>query len=220
MRRNFRSMTGRGIVVEVSMRSPSQSAHWETMSSRRSLITRLAARRAGWEARRAFLRLSGASIYYRSPNAVKELRQATGPRPRQQGGLVAPAGPLLEHDDLVRGEELCRALDFEPLLGPNAYRHYGYLAGTDDERLVDLNAAIADPTVDAIWCLRGGYGMTRILDRVDFTPLRKRPRPSSGFPTSPRSSTPHRWRPGSSPSTHRWRGPRSPRSAAGTSIAC
>ena len=65
--------------------------------------------------------------------------------------LLAPAGPLLEHDDLLRGEELCRALGFEPVLGPNAYRHYGYLAGTDEQRLNELNAAIADPRIDAVW---------------------------------------------------------------------
>jgi muramoyltetrapeptide carboxypeptidase len=95
--------------------------------------------------------------------------------------LVAPAGPLLEHDDLLRGEELCLALGFEPVLGPNAYRHYGYLAGTDEQRLSDLNAAIADPRIDAVWCLRGGYGVTRILEGVNFAPLRKRPKAIMGF---------------------------------------
>lgn len=95
--------------------------------------------------------------------------------------LVAPAGPLLDRDDLARGEELCRALGFEPRLAPNANRHYGYLAGTDEQRLGDLNAAIADPGVDAVWCLRGGYGMTRILDQVDFAPLRRRPKAIIGF---------------------------------------
>ena len=113
----------------------------------------------------------------RSKNFVRP--PALGPGSRV--ALVAPAGPLLEHDDLVRGEELCRALGFEPRLGPNAYRHYGYLAGTDDQRLSDLNAAIADPRVDAVWCLRGGYGMTRILDRVEFAPLRKAPKSIIGF---------------------------------------
>ena len=101
--------------------------------------------------------------------------------PGSRVALVAPAGPLLEHDDLLRGEELCRALGFEPVLGPNTYKHYGYLAGTDTERLSDLNAAIADPRIDAVWCLRGGYGMTRILDAIDFAPLRKRPKALIGF---------------------------------------
>jgi muramoyltetrapeptide carboxypeptidase len=102
-------------------------------------------------------------------------------KPGQRVALVAPAGPLLDHDDLTRGQELCRALGFEPVLGANAGRRYGYLAGTDEERLADLNAALADPTVDAVWCLRGGYGLTRILDRVDFGALERRPKAVIGF---------------------------------------
>jgi muramoyltetrapeptide carboxypeptidase len=102
-------------------------------------------------------------------------------KPGQRVALVAPAGPLHDHDDLTRGQELCRALGFEPVLGANAGRRYGYLAGTDEERLADLNAALADPSVDAVWCLRGGYGLTRILDRVDFGALERRPKAVIGF---------------------------------------
>jgi len=95
--------------------------------------------------------------------------------------LVAPAGPLLERDDLTRAVALCRALDYEPRLAPAAGRRHGYLAGTDEERLGDLNAALRDPAVDAIWCIRGGFGSTRILHQVDFEALAARPRPLIGF---------------------------------------
>lgn len=105
--------------------------------------------------------------------------------PRMQPGcrvaLIAPSGPLLERDDLDRGAELCRALGFQPVMGANAHRRYGYLAGSDDERLADLNGALRDPAIDAIWCLRGGFGVTRILDRVDFAALAERPRPVIGY---------------------------------------
>jgi muramoyltetrapeptide carboxypeptidase len=95
--------------------------------------------------------------------------------------LIAPAGPLLERDDLTRAQALCRALGYEPHLGQNAHKHYGYLAGTDNERLADLNAALSDPKVDAVWCIRGGYGVTRLLDRIDFAALSARPKPIIGF---------------------------------------
>lgn len=101
--------------------------------------------------------------------------------PGSRVALIAPAGPLLERDDLTRAVELCRALGFEPVPGPNALRRHGYLAGTDAERLADLNAALRDSTVDAIWCLRGGYGITRILDQVEFAALAERPRAVIGF---------------------------------------
>jgi muramoyltetrapeptide carboxypeptidase len=95
--------------------------------------------------------------------------------------LVAPAGPLLERDDIHRAAALCRALDYEPVVAPNAGAHYGYFAGADADRLADLNAALRDPAIDAVWCIRGGYGVTRILDGVDFDALVRRPRPVIGY---------------------------------------
>jgi muramoyltetrapeptide carboxypeptidase len=96
-------------------------------------------------------------------------------------GLVAPAGPLLERDDLTRAEELCRALGYEPVLGINAHSRHGYLAGTDDQRLFDLNSAFQDADLDAVWCIRGGYGALRLLDRVDYDAMARRPKPFVGF---------------------------------------
>ena len=101
--------------------------------------------------------------------------------PGSRVALIAPSGPLLERDDRDRGAELCRALGFEPTISPNAGKAYGYLAGTDDERLADLNAALASPTVDAVWCLRGGNGMNRIVERVDFAGFARHPKPVIGF---------------------------------------
>jgi muramoyltetrapeptide carboxypeptidase len=95
--------------------------------------------------------------------------------------LVAPAGPLLERDDLTRAESLCRALGYEPSLGRHTAERHGYFAGTDDQRLDDLNDALRNPEVAAIWCIRGGYGTTRILDRVDFDALARRPKPLIGY---------------------------------------
>ena len=95
--------------------------------------------------------------------------------------LIAPGGPLLETDDLTRAQALCRALGYEPHLGQHTDRRHGYLAGTDDERLADLNAALGDPAVDAVWCIRGGYGSLRLLDRMDFDGLIRRPKPIIGF---------------------------------------
>ena len=52
---------------------------------------------------------------------------------------------------------------------------HSYLAGTDAQRLDDIQSLINDVTVDAIICARGGYGSTRIVDQVDFAPLIEKP---------------------------------------------
>ncbi len=101
--------------------------------------------------------------------------------PNSRIGLIAPAGPLLERDDLTRAESLCRALGYEPILGKCAHARHGYLAGTDDERLSDLNQALQDPAIDAIWCIRGGYGSIRLLERVDYSAMASRPKVLIGY---------------------------------------
>ena len=95
--------------------------------------------------------------------------------------LVAPAGPLLELDDQQRAAELCRALGWEPVLAPNAGAQHGYLAGTDAQRLGDLNNALGDDSIGAIWCIRGGYGLTRILAGVNYAAARRHPKVVLGF---------------------------------------
>jgi muramoyltetrapeptide carboxypeptidase len=67
------------------------------------------------------------------------------------------------------------------VLGKNAYRRHGYMAGTDDERLADLNTALQDSSIDAIWCIRGGYGSIRLLDQVDYAAMARRPKALIGF---------------------------------------
>ncbi|GAB2578608.1 peptidase S66 [Paractinoplanes abujensis] len=66
-------------------------------------------------------------------------------------------------------------------LGEHAGGRHLFFAGTDDQRLADLNAALRDPEVRGVFCLRGGYGMQRIVDRVDFAAVRDDPKVVIGF---------------------------------------
>lgn len=77
--------------------------------------------------------------------------------------------------------EVCRSLGLEPVLGDHAAERWGYLAGTDQDRAADLQHAIDDPSIDAIWALRGGYGTVRLLEHVDFERLREQPKAYIGF---------------------------------------
>lgn len=101
--------------------------------------------------------------------------------PGSRVALVAPAGPLLEQDDLTRAQELCRALGYDPVLGSSAHARHGYMAGTDEQRLGDLNSALADPSINAVWSIRGGYGSLRLLDQVDYAAIARHPKALIGF---------------------------------------
>ena len=101
--------------------------------------------------------------------------------PGARVALVAPAGPLRGEADVERAVANARSLGWEPVVAPHVLRRTGYFAGTDGERLADLNAALADPRVDGVWCLRGGYGCMRLLPDVDYDAVRRRPVTLIGF---------------------------------------
>src|SRR4051794_28150851 len=79
--------------------------------------------------------------------------------------LVAPAYPIERPkvDAYVRRLE---AMGFKVRVPDNLFRKDHYLAGSDEERAAELNAAFRDPDVRAVFPCRGGYGLTRILDRL------------------------------------------------------
>ena len=93
---------------------------------------------------------------------------------------MAPGGPI-DADRIARSQDQCRRLGLEPVLCSSARSRGGYLAGPDDDRLSDLQAAIDDPAIDGIWALRGGYGTIRIVDRLILERQRKDPIPFVGF---------------------------------------
>lgn len=56
-----------------------------------------------------------------------------------------------------------------------------YFSGTDEERLADFQQMLDDNDVHAVVCARGGYGLSRIIDRIDFKKFRKHPKWIIGF---------------------------------------
>ena len=101
--------------------------------------------------------------------------------PRARVALVAPSGPLKLPVDLDRAIENAEKLGWEPVVGTHAKSRHAYFAGTDEERLEDLNNALRDDGIDGVWCLRGGYGAMRLLEDVDYDALARRPKPVIGY---------------------------------------
>lgn len=94
-------------------------------------------------------------------------------------GVIAPAGPAPL--DIDTAAKWMRGRGYSLKVFPGVFEKDGYLAGSDDVRLNDLHAAFSDRDVDAIICLRGGYGTPRLLDRIDFQLLRDNAKPFIGY---------------------------------------
>ena len=101
-------------------------------------------------------------------------------KPGTRVALVAAAGPLPE-GGVDRAIERVASLGWEPVAGEFCRCRTGYLAGTDAERAADLNRALRDPSIGAVWFLRGGYGTMRILDALDWDALVRHPKALIGY---------------------------------------
>lgn len=95
--------------------------------------------------------------------------------------VVAPASPVRFPERLAAGVALLESWDLRVRVMPHVHDEAGFLAGSDDDRLADLLEAWTDPAVRAIWCARGGYGCTRLADRLDGDLLRADPTALVGF---------------------------------------
>ncbi len=101
-------------------------------------------------------------------------------KPGDRVALIAPSSPV-DESKLIQAVESVKFLGLCPVVFPSATMSHGYLSGPDAVRASDVNNAFADPNVDGIFCVRGGYGATRILDRIDFNMISENPKFFLGY---------------------------------------
>jgi muramoyltetrapeptide carboxypeptidase len=94
--------------------------------------------------------------------------------------LISPSGAV-HTDYLDRASEVLTHWGFEVSEGLYARAVHGRYAGSESQRIQDLQDAINDDSLTAILCSRGGYGLSQIIDKIDFTPLLKHPKLIIGF---------------------------------------
>src|SRR5665648_102996 len=94
--------------------------------------------------------------------------------------IISPSG-VVDKDVILKAVVILRNSGLDVTLGEHVFRKNGCFAGSDNERLADLQQATDDPEVRAVFCSRGGYGVSRIIDRVDFRALKKNPKWYVGF---------------------------------------
>ena len=91
--------------------------------------------------------------------------------------LISPAGAV-EESQLEKGIKLIESNGYEPVLGKHLYTKYsnGYnYAGTEKERISEMNWAFNNEEIGAIWASRGGYGCQHLLRHVQLSKLKKKP---------------------------------------------
>ncbi|MEK5333023.1 MULTISPECIES: S66 peptidase family protein [unclassified Lysinibacillus] len=95
-------------------------------------------------------------------------------------GLISASGAT-PPEKLYPAIDSIEKLGFNVIVGETCRARHGYLAGSDELRAHDVNEMFRNPHVDGIFCIRGGYGATKILPRLDFEMIKENPKVFAGY---------------------------------------
>src|ERR1700742_4512310 len=95
-------------------------------------------------------------------------------------GITCPAGDITAKE-IQPAVQLIQSWGFRIKIGDTVGKKDFIFGGTDEERAADFQQMLRDPELSAILCARGGYGAVHIVDSLDFSPLKAKPKWIIGF---------------------------------------
>ena len=101
-------------------------------------------------------------------------------KPGDEVALISPAFSI-EEAKVKNAAVFLEKWGLKVHIGKNALKQEGPFAGSDSQRLQDFQAMTGNKRIKAVFCTRGGYGMLKIIDRIDFSSLRRFPKWYVGF---------------------------------------
>jgi muramoyltetrapeptide carboxypeptidase len=104
--------------------------------------------------------------------------------PLPEGGTIgvpAPASPWENRSDLLRGVEWWESRGYRVKLADGILHRDDYVAGSPEQRGHDITAMFADPEVDVVQCLQGGFGSAQAIPHIDFDAIAANPKPFVGY---------------------------------------
>lgn len=96
-------------------------------------------------------------------------------------GIISPASSPEDLSKIEKGVKYLESLGYRVEVGKNAGQNFGYLAGSDEQRVSDLHYMFGKKEIKAIICVRGGYGSSRLLDKIDYSIIKKHPKIFVGY---------------------------------------
>lgn len=94
--------------------------------------------------------------------------------------MLCPSG-YMPFDKAQKCINTLQQWGFKIKIGKTLGNQYNYFSGTDEERLNDLQLMLDDETIKAIYCARGGYGLSRIIDAINFDKFIQHPKWIIGY---------------------------------------
>jgi muramoyltetrapeptide carboxypeptidase len=95
--------------------------------------------------------------------------------------ITSPAGAIWDESQIEKFSVILKSFGFNVVLGKTLKEKFGYFAGTDELRANELNDFFADKNIKGIFCMKGGWGCARILDKLNYHIIKENPKILIGF---------------------------------------
>ena len=107
------------------------------------------------------------------------------PEPLKKGDnvfLFCPSSPIVPEEDIEKCKKVITDLGFNPVIGKSLYENYGgYMAGKAEIRIKDLHEAFSRKDIKGIFCVKGGYSASQLLDKIDYELIKNNPKVFVGY---------------------------------------
>ena len=107
------------------------------------------------------------------------------PEPLRKGDnvfLFCPSSPIVPEEDIEKCKKVIIDLGFNPVIGKSLYENYGgYMAGKSEIRIEDLHEAFSRKDIKGIFCVKGGYSASQLLDKIDYELIKNNPKVFVGY---------------------------------------
>ncbi len=95
--------------------------------------------------------------------------------------ITSPAGAIWDQQQVETFSNILKGFGFKIVFGKTLTEKFGYFAGTDELRANELNNFFGDASIKGIFCMKGGWGCARLLDKIDYDLIKKNPKVFVGF---------------------------------------
>ena len=96
-------------------------------------------------------------------------------------GILATAGAVESEENVLRARKFFESKGYKTVLSSNAFDKFRYLAGTDEQKIDQLHKFFKNPEINAIICMRGGYGAIRLINKIDYELIKNNPKIFCGY---------------------------------------
>lgn len=107
------------------------------------------------------------------------------PEPLKKGDnvfLFCPSSPIIPEEDIEKCKKVIVDLGFNPVIGKSLCENYGgYMAGKAEIRIEDLHEAFSRKDIKGIFCVKGGYSASQLLDKIDYELIKNNPKVFVGY---------------------------------------